>query len=164
MSGAQLRKKTMGITLRVVGIFFETKLELGEKATVKEVINAAENAITAGTTFRCMTKGKGENESPHLFYAFYESDFKSKSDTPYSKGEYSLAENLTPDTASRYSVWQYYITKPDGTSYNPGGGKSINYDDPKAIVEDGGMVTWRLVNILSAPSEASPRSKSMMMS
>jgi len=152
----------MAITLRVVGIFYRTTVELKNgDGTVKEVLDAARDKV-GFNTFNYMKKGSGATESPFLFRAFYEADFKSEaSGITYSKGAYSLAESENFNT-NPYSVWQYYIFDKDGKFLNKDKG-FVPYNDPvKAVVKDGQSVTWRLVNVLSEPREVNPRNAGML--
>lgn len=145
----------MAISLRVVGIFYRTEVDLKE-GTVKDVLKAAESQITSGTSFSfTAVTGTDGTESPDKFRAYYEAPFESKaSGIEYPAGEYVLSEDLT---GSPYTVWQYYILDADGKFINRDKG-FVPYDDPvKARVEDGQSVIWRLVSILAAPTGVNPR-------
>ncbi|MEO0466889.1 MAG: hypothetical protein AAF216_10120 [Pseudomonadota bacterium] len=147
----------MAIGLRIVGIFYRTEVDLGEEGgTVKDVLDAAQGQITAGTSFSYGTANLHGFESPNIFRAFYESGFVSPaSGQSYDGGEYLLSENTT--TRPSYTVWQYYIIDKHGRVLNRGNG-FVRYDNPeKAKVEDGQRVVWRLLTILGEPSVASNR-------
>ncbi|MEL6968116.1 MAG: hypothetical protein AAGM04_12115 [Pseudomonadota bacterium] len=153
----------MEVTLRVVGIFFDTKVTVPEGATVKDVVDEAQENPGKGRTFRALTEGTGDKESPTTFYVNQPTDFESRSGNPYDAGEYQLKENTTP-VGGQYTIWQYYITKEDGTPDNPGKGENVPYNDPRAVVPAGGTVIWRLVTIRSGPDPISARARSIMLS
>ena len=147
----------MGIGLRIVGIFYSTEVELeGGSGTVKDVLEAAQNQITAGTNFNYGFTSFNGKESPNMFRAFYEAPIVSTaSGIEYPAGEYILSEDLNARPA--YTVWQYYIISEDGIVLNRGKG-FIPYDDEKqAVVEDGQSVVWRLLSVLAQPTGLTPR-------
>lgn len=146
----------MTIKLRIVGIFYGTEVDLGEDGgTVKDVLIAAQSAVTAGTSFTFGTTSFNGFESPSFFRAFYEAPVTSvSSGITYPAGEYLLSENLTAKPA--YTVWQYYIADKNGTVLNRGKG-FVPYDDPvDAKVSDGQSVVWRLLTVLSGPTGDTP--------
>ena len=140
----------MTISLRVVGIFYRTDVDLPGGGSVKDVLDAAQSQITAGTSFTYSAVTTNGTTSPNMFRAFYEASFKSgASGLQYPSGEYMLAEDLYSRPA--YTVWQYYIFDSEGRFINRDKG-FIPFDDPvKAKVEDGQAVTWRLVSVLAPP-------------
>lgn len=147
----------MSISLRVVGIFYRTSVDLKTgSGTVKDVLEAAQSQITGGTSFNFSAVVRPDGmESPDTFRAFYESGFMSAaSGIYYPEGEYVLSENLS---GSPYTVWQYYILDKDGKFINRDAG-FVPYDDPvNALVEDGQSVIWRLVSVLAGPTGVNPR-------
>lgn len=145
----------MSISLRVVGIFYRSDIELPGGGSVKDVLDAAKSQITAGVSFTYSTVTTNGLSSPNMFRAFYEAPFTSSaSQIEYPSGEYMLAEDLVARPA--YSVWQYYIFDADGRFINRDKG-FIPFDDGvNAKVEDGQSVTWRLVNVLAEPTGRTP--------
>ncbi|MEM1287367.1 MAG: hypothetical protein AAGH60_03350 [Pseudomonadota bacterium] len=146
---------TTDITLRVVGIFYETNINLGENGgTVEDVLEAAKNAVTTGDSFDYKaTPRRGMPKSPEFFEAFYESSFtrgKGSNTRRYEAGTYKLQESFKAGELNPigefYSVWQYYILSPDGVLLTRDQ-EFIPFDDPRAAVPAGGMVIWRLVTI-----------------
>ena len=144
----------MAISLRIVGIFYSTDVELdGGSGSVKDVLDAAESQITAGTSFSYGTSRLGGLNSVNVFRAFYEQGFESKvSGRHYPSGEYILSEDLSLLPA--YTVWQYYIFDENGVYRNKGSG-IVSFED--AEVHDGESVVWRLVSVLAGPTPVSPR-------
>ncbi|MET1416817.1 hypothetical protein ABVF61_31470 [Roseibium sp. HPY-6] len=141
----------MAISLRVVGIFYRSDVELPSGGSVKDVLDAASAQITPGNSFSYSTVTTNGMTSPNMFRAFYEASFKSgSSGIEYPSGEYMLAEDLLARPA--YSVWQYYIFDADGKFINRDKGFVPFDDSANARVEDGQSVTWRLVNVLAEPT------------
>lgn len=140
----------MPISLRIVGIFYRTDIEMPDGGSVKDVLDAAQSQISAGTSFTYSSVTTNGNTSPNMFRAFYEAPFTSgASGLQYPNGEYMLAEDLLARPA--YTVWQYYIFDAQGRFINRDKG-FIPFDDPElAKVEDGQSVTWRLVSVLAPP-------------
>jgi len=146
----------MAISLRIVGIFYSTKIELaGGSGTVKAVLDAAQDQITAGTSFSYSAVRIGNYESPNMFRCFKETGFQTVANS-YNSGEYALTEDTS--TRPAYTVWQYYIRDADGKAVNSSG-KFVPYDDPElAVVHDGQSVIWRLVTIVAPTgNSANPR-------
>lgn len=140
----------MAIGLRIVGIFYRTKVELAAGGTVKDVLDTAAAQITTGDTFSYEAVPKGGTLSPQSFRAFYESGFTSQaSGLRYPSGTYELKEDL--DARPAYTVWQYYIFDADNTFINRDKG-FVPFDDAqKAFVKDGQSVIWRLVSVIAPP-------------
>lgn len=150
------------ITLRVVGIFYNTTVDLGEMGgTVKEVLDAATNAVTTGDTFSYVATPRTDGfSSPESFKAFYQSGFTrgtGPSIRTYDAGTYELKESFSaenPDPAAEsYSVWQYYILD-DEKKLLTIDQVFVPFDAPEARVPAGGMVIWRLVTIRKNSAEA----------
>ncbi|MEM7599320.1 MAG: hypothetical protein AAF382_16620 [Pseudomonadota bacterium] len=145
----------MKVDLRVVGIFYNTSVEVPEGSTVKDVLVAAENQVTSGDTFSYVPVLKDGVESPESFRAFYQSGFSRGEGVKkrnYAAGTYELSENLK-GTRESYTVWQYYIFKPKNELINVSQ-RFIPYDDKtEAIVFDAGRVVWRLVTVLKNSEE-----------
>lgn len=145
----------MKVDLRIVGIFYNTSVDVPEGSTVKDVLVAAQNQVTAGTSFSYVPVLKNGVESPESFRAFYESGFtrgQGANQRKYASGTYELAENLK-GTREAYTVWQYYIFKPGDVLLNVNQ-RFVPYDDKaEALVYDKGRVIWRLVTILKNSEE-----------
>ena len=145
----------MKVELRVVGIFYNTTVNVEAGSTVKDVLVAAQNQTTAGTTFSYVPVLKDGVESPASFRAFYEAGFTRGSGPKmrsYASGTYELGENLE-GTNESYTVWQYYILKPGNELINVSQ-KFVPYDDKtEAVVFGGGRVIWRLVTVLKDAAE-----------
>jgi hypothetical protein len=158
----------MPITLRVVGIFYSTKVDLAD-VTPKEVMDMAH---------RIPSQPGDKNKATHFSYdapptpykflsvttisATYPPDLtnplpvhSSVSKKTYPAGSYSLTENdkQLPD----FTVWQYYISDADKKPVSENNG-ILGFADPKAKVPANGFLTWRLVTILGGPNPPNPRS------
>ncbi len=133
------------ISLRVVGIFFNTQVDLGAAGgTVADVLNKAVTTPTQNVIRFAYLDPVGRDVS--AFFVEFSGNFNSRiSGRPYPAGEYFLTENLD---GNPYRVWQYYIFDADGRQV---------LNDPsftpyfRAQVQDGWSVVWRLVTILNGP-------------
>jgi len=149
----------MGITVRVVGIFFnavvDPELDAKGEVSVLNVLNAAKAAAKAGNAgtaddFQFETSC-APKQSMISFYANHAHDFPSPngfvdgSNNPikYHPGPYFLAENLNAHPAMQ--IWQYYVLDANRVPFKQG----IKYlETPEAVVPKDGFLTWRLVSVL----------------
>lgn len=152
----------MAITIKVIGIFFEAKLELDKDTPVRAVLEAAYAAAKSGAIPNVKGFDFRVDEHGHSLVAFratYDSPFQGrKVAREYPGGEYYMAEDVSKTPA--YSVWQYYVLDASGRSVTDGRVRFIS--DPEAIVPAGGSLVWRLVSILQGPNPA-PRAVSNLL-
>lgn len=167
----------MPIKLRIVGILYNTDVDLSGDCSVQQVLDAAVAnpgpvAAAFGYTSAAAPANRNGKLSISAFYAHYADTVKSvTSGTPYLAGEYYLEE--TASGQYPHSIWQYYIfdangdvvgpknTRPSDPT-NPGGGTIVYYDSADAIVPAGGSLVWRLVAIPTAPNAPSPIARSRL--
>jgi hypothetical protein len=157
----------MPITLRVVGIFYSTTVDLAD-VTPKQVMDMAH---------RIPSQPGDKNKASHFSYdapptpyqylsvttisATYPPDpanplpvRSSVSSKTYPAGIYSLTEDDKQPPV--FTVWQYYISDKDKKPVSEGDG-IIGFADPRAKVPANGFLTWRLVTILGAQNPPNPR-------
>lgn len=149
----------MAINLQVIGLFFNQNVEVDTGitgfATVEAIMNQARADAFAGkypgvTAFAY----SADSNSVSTIVARYDENVKSRViGNVYPPGIYFMAENLHERPA--YTVWQYYRFNADGTPVKLSG-PPLPYNDPNALVQDGGTLIWRLVSILAGPNPASP--------
>jgi hypothetical protein len=167
---APTRRHIMPIKLRVVGILYNTDVDLSGDSSVQQVLDAAVAspgpAAAFGYTSAPAPSGSVGTLSISAFYAQYANPVVSvTSGNTYPAGEYYLEESASGQYP--HSIWQYYIfdengdvvgpnnTRPSDPT-NPGGGMIVYYDNASAIVPAGGSLVWRLVAIPTAPNAPSP--------
>ena len=147
----------MPITLRVVGIFYSTTVDLAD-VTPQRILDEAEKSPGPLATKFTYTDSEGSDGflSVTGFSATYPNIVKSPvSDRTYPAGEFSLNEDMNACPA--YTVWQYYTADSEGRPLSFGDGiKSFANTDVK--VPANGFLTWRLVSILRGPN---PMAKAM---
>jgi len=160
----------MPIKLRIVGILYNTDVDLSGDSSVQQVLDAAVAspgpAAAFGYTSAPAPSGSNGTLSISAFYAQYANPVVSvTSGNTYPAGEYYLEESASGQYP--HSIWQYYIFDADGDVVgpnntrpsdptNPGGGTIVYYDNASAIVPAGGSLVWRLVAIPTAPNAPSP--------
>jgi len=139
----------------VVGIFYSNTVDLGSGGgTVKAVMDAAVAQVNSkGQTFNYNpTAG-----SPTTIGMIAPEPFTSAVlENEYPAGTYAQTESFGAHTPNPYTVWQYYIFDEHNVYLNRGKGP-IPFDHPEAHVPDGGSVVWRLISILAAPVDATPK-------
>ncbi|MEM9046482.1 MAG: hypothetical protein AAGC81_17505 [Pseudomonadota bacterium] len=150
----------MAVTLRVVGIFFQTDVSFDSSIqTVKDVMDAARDASVVDdkytfnylATSQLLTAGSGGSSNPSVtaFYAKQPPTFTSViSGIEYSGGDYFLSESMVKNPG--YSVWQYYVFDQDG-NFVPRPVPTQTFAE--ASVLDGYKIIWRLVNILAGAND-----------
>ncbi|MEL7347258.1 MAG: hypothetical protein AAFN17_05845 [Pseudomonadota bacterium] len=167
-------ERKMTVSLRIVGIFFsddaipftaDLDTPAGPRMSVAAILAAARDRAAAGTnttvpanlfTFTTSQLTLGPDAGKKTISAFvarYTSGPTSvTSHITYRDGEFFLSEDLA--STPSYSVWQYYVfDKPlqEGGTYIPNSPRIQSYET--AGVPDGGMVTWRLIQILAGRNE-----------
>lgn len=167
----------MPIKLRVVGILYNTDVDLSGDSSVQQVLDAAVAnpgpvAAAFGYTSAPAPSGFNGTLSVSAFYAQYANPVVSvTSGHTYPAGEYYLDESASGPNST--SIWQYYIFDADGDVVgpnnarpsdptNPGGGTIVYYDSASAIVPAGGSLVWRLVAIPTKPNAPSPIARSRL--
>ena len=166
----------MPIKLRVVGILYNTVVDVAGGSTVKQVLDAAVAnpgpAAVFGYTVSPARPGSEGTISVSAFLAKYINPIVSvTSGTFYPPGAYYLEESTSMQHP--HCIWQYYIFDATGrvigpnSDYpadptNPGGGTIYYFDSVGATVPEGGSLVWRLVAIPTAPNPPSPIAISRM--
>ena len=164
----------MPIRLRVVGILYNTIVDLSGGSTVQQVLDAAvANPGPLASGFGYSTTGPQGAMSVQAFKAAYPNPVTSvTSGRTYPAGIYFLQES----SAGQYpqSIWQYYIYVSQGRVVgpndtvpadptNPAGGTINYFESANAFVPDAGSLVWRLVAIPTGPCNPTPIAMSRMI-
>jgi hypothetical protein len=176
MVEAPTRRHFMPIKLRIVGILYNTDVDLSGDSSVQQVLDAAVAspgpAAAFGYTSAPAPSGSVGTLSVSAFYAQYANPVVSvTSGHTYPAGEYYLDESASGPNST--SIWQSYIFDANGDVVgpnnarpsdptNPGGGTIVYYDSASAIVPAGGSLVWRLVAIPTKPNAPSPIARSRL--
>lgn len=161
----------MDVNLQVVGIFYNSTVSVtAANPTVRDLLDAAVASPTnpgdhnKASKFAYTTNTSGSKVFASSFLAKYNNPVKPRvlKRAPYPPGEYFLDEHLSQRPA--YTVWQYYLFDKDGRYLNEFG-EAIPFSEqdltnvPVAGNQkekaDVARVTWRLVQILAAPTTPS---------
>lgn len=162
----------MDVNLQVVGIFYNSNISVSKAdPTVQDLLDAAVASPSnsgdrnPAAKFAYTTNGAGGKLFASSFLAKYNNPVKPRvlANAPYPPGEYFLDEHLSARPA--YTVWQYYMFD-EKLRYLNEYGKATPFSQQKLTgvpVADGSgdtadvaRVTWRLVQILAAPTTPNP--------